>query len=188
MKKLILSLIFLFTAAVALAHYPTTTKVDAAMKKQPAVPFNHAKHGDTLVKKCDTCHHTEKGLTDIAMRRYISDVDRALNRWTLPLFGSSKEARALAMYAEDEGVRWTLRFTDPDRPRPFRVPWVPVTPIISILACLYLMLQLPRITWIRFGIWLAIGVAIYFLYGYRHSRLRRPGHVHDVPPTPPTSS
>ncbi len=49
--------------------------------------------------------HTEKGLTDIAMRRYISDADRALNRWTLPLFGTSKEARALAMYAEDERLR-----------------------------------------------------------------------------------
>ena len=49
--------------------------------------------------------HTEKGLTDIAMRRYISDVDRALNRWTLPFFGTSKEARALAMYAEDERLR-----------------------------------------------------------------------------------
>lgn len=49
--------------------------------------------------------HTEKGLTDIAMRRYISDADRALNRWTLPLFGTSKEARAMAMYAEDERLR-----------------------------------------------------------------------------------
>lgn len=49
--------------------------------------------------------HTEKGLTDVAVRRYISDVDRALNRFTLPLFGSSKEARALAMYAEDERLR-----------------------------------------------------------------------------------
>jgi hypothetical protein len=49
--------------------------------------------------------HTEKGLTDIAMRRYISDVDRALNRFTLPLFGSSSEARAMAMYAEDERLR-----------------------------------------------------------------------------------
>lgn len=49
--------------------------------------------------------HTEKGLTDIAMRRYISDADRALNRWTLPLFGTSKEARALAMYAEDERLK-----------------------------------------------------------------------------------
>jgi APA family basic amino acid/polyamine antiporter len=65
-----------------------------------------------------------------------------------------------------------LRRVEPDRPRPFRVPWVPVTPIISILACLYLMLQLPRITWIRFGIWLLLGLVIYFLYGYRHSVLR----------------
>lgn len=49
--------------------------------------------------------NTQKGLTDIAMRRYISDADRALNRWTLPLFGTSKEARAMAMYAEEERLR-----------------------------------------------------------------------------------
>lgn len=49
--------------------------------------------------------YTDKGITDIAMRRYISDADRALNRWTLPLFGSSKEDRARAMYAEDERLK-----------------------------------------------------------------------------------
>jgi len=65
-----------------------------------------------------------------------------------------------------------LRRTEPDRPRPFRVPGVPFTPIISILACFYLMYQLPAITWIRFGIWLAIGLVFYFLYGYKHSVLR----------------
>lgn len=48
---------------------------------------------------------TDKGLKEIAMRRYISDVDRALNRFTIPLFGTSKESRALAMYAEDERLR-----------------------------------------------------------------------------------
>lgn len=48
---------------------------------------------------------TDKGLADIAVRRYISDVDRALNRFTLPLFGTSAEARALAMYAEDERLK-----------------------------------------------------------------------------------
>jgi len=58
-----------------------------------------------------------------------------------------------------------LRRTEPDRPRPFRVPGVPYTPIISILACFYLMYQLPGITWIRFGIWLAVGLVFYFLYG-----------------------
>jgi APA family basic amino acid/polyamine antiporter len=66
-----------------------------------------------------------------------------------------------------------LRRSDPDRPRPFRVPGVPFTPLISIAACFYLMLQLPAVTWIRFGIWLALGLVIYFLYGYRHSALRR---------------
>jgi APA family basic amino acid/polyamine antiporter len=67
-----------------------------------------------------------------------------------------------------------LRRTDPDRPRPFRAPWVPITPIISIVTCLYLMLQLPRITWIRFVIWLILGLVLYFAYGVRHSRLGNP--------------
>jgi APA family basic amino acid/polyamine antiporter len=50
---------------------------------------------------------------------------------------------------------------------------VPLTPLISIVACLYLMLQLPRLTWIRFGIWLVLGLFIYVFYGVRHSRLGR---------------
>ena len=66
-----------------------------------------------------------------------------------------------------------LRRTDPARPRPFRVPWVPITPLISIVACVYLMIQLPVVTWIRFAVWLVIGLVLYFAYGYRHSTLRR---------------
>jgi APA family basic amino acid/polyamine antiporter len=66
-----------------------------------------------------------------------------------------------------------LRRSDPDRRRPFRVPWVPLTPLISIVACFYLMLQLPLVTWIRFAIWLAVGLVLYFAYGYSHSALRR---------------
>ncbi|HEX9893946.1 MAG TPA: amino acid permease [Gemmatimonadales bacterium] len=65
-----------------------------------------------------------------------------------------------------------LRVKEPDRHRPFRVPGAPVTPFISVVACLYLMLQLPRITWIRFGLWLLAGLLIYYLYGMRRSRLR----------------
>ncbi|HEY4648990.1 MAG TPA: amino acid permease, partial [Gemmatimonadales bacterium] len=64
-----------------------------------------------------------------------------------------------------------LRRIEPDRARPFRAPLVPLTPIISIVACLYLMLQLPKITWIRFGLWLVVGLVIYFFYGTRNSRL-----------------
>jgi len=66
-----------------------------------------------------------------------------------------------------------LRRIEPDRPRPFRVPWVPITPLISIAACFYLMWQLPTVTWIRFVVWLIIGLVLYFTYGYTHSVLRR---------------
>jgi len=67
-----------------------------------------------------------------------------------------------------------LRHTEPDRPRPFRVPFVwPVT-LLSAAACLFVMRGLPRQAWERFGIWLAIGLVLYFAYGYSHSRLRNP--------------
>ena len=64
-----------------------------------------------------------------------------------------------------------LRRSRPDLERGFRVPWVPVLPIAAILACLWLMLNLTALTWIRFVIWMLIGVAVYFLYGRRHSVL-----------------
>ncbi|AWT52825.1 amino acid permease [Mycolicibacterium smegmatis] len=64
-----------------------------------------------------------------------------------------------------------LRRTRPDLPRGFRTPLVPVLPIAAILACVWLMLNLTGLTWIRFLIWMAIGVVIYFLYGRRRSVL-----------------
>jgi APA family basic amino acid/polyamine antiporter len=66
-----------------------------------------------------------------------------------------------------------LRRSEPNRARPFRVPLVPFTPIVAIVACVYLMLRLPLKTWIFFGIWLVLGLVIYLAYGIRHSRLGR---------------
>jgi len=66
-----------------------------------------------------------------------------------------------------------LRRTRPDMPRPYRVPFSPVFPLLGVAFAVYLMSDLPLATWIRFVIWLAIGMTIYALYGYRHSRLRR---------------
>ncbi|HEY9774994.1 MAG TPA: amino acid permease [Planktothrix sp.] len=61
-----------------------------------------------------------------------------------------------------------LRKSNADQPRPFRCPAVPTVPILGMVCCFVLMLSLPLITWLRFVIWMAIGMAIYFSYGYRH--------------------
>ena len=66
-----------------------------------------------------------------------------------------------------------LRRTRPQMDRPFRCPLVPVFPAIGILLCLYLMSDLPGTTWIRFVVWLAVGMVIYAGYGYHHSRARQ---------------
>jgi APA family basic amino acid/polyamine antiporter len=62
-----------------------------------------------------------------------------------------------------------LRKAQPDRQRGFKVPWVPLFPIISVLLCVSLMAGLLVITWLRFFGWLAIGMVIYWLYSRRHS-------------------
>ncbi len=64
-----------------------------------------------------------------------------------------------------------LRKKQPERPRGFRVPLVPLLPILSMVFCLLLMLGLPLETWVRFFVWLGIGLLIYFTFGRRASRL-----------------
>jgi APA family basic amino acid/polyamine antiporter len=72
-----------------------------------------------------------------------------------------------------------LRYTDKDRPRPFRVPWVWVVCPLGAGLCLFVMWGLPGETWVRFGVWLVLGLILYYCYGFRHSTLRhgaRAGH------------
>jgi APA family basic amino acid/polyamine antiporter len=64
-----------------------------------------------------------------------------------------------------------LRYTDPERPRPFRAPWVPFVPLAGIATCLYLMAGLPLDTWARLLVWMALGLVLYFGYGRRHAKL-----------------
>ena len=86
---------------------------------------------------------------------------------------------------------WYLRVKEPARVRPFKTPLVPLVPILGILVCVYMMSGLPKEAWERLVIWLAVGLAIYFFYGRRHSVLQRTGHAvvgsgpsPDAPSTP----
>ena len=64
-----------------------------------------------------------------------------------------------------------LRKTQPNLRRPFRTPWVPFVPIMSIISCIFLLINLKPVTWLRFVIWLAIGMVVYFTYSVKHSKL-----------------
>lgn len=70
-----------------------------------------------------------------------------------------------------------LRITKPDLPRPFKTPFNPLIPVLGVISCGYLMISLPWVTWVRFIIWMVIGVIIYAFYGYRHSKLSKGRHL-----------
>ncbi len=69
-----------------------------------------------------------------------------------------------------------LRRTDPNRHRPFRTPFSPWVPLGAILSCVWLMVELPWVTWVRFVVWLGLGLIIYFGYSYPRSALRKSPH------------
>ncbi|HEY3988601.1 MAG TPA: amino acid permease [Acidobacteriaceae bacterium] len=77
----------------------------------------------------------------------------------------------LAFSIVSAGV-WILRRRHPQLERPFKTPLVPLVPILGILSAFYLMFSLPRITWIVVGIWLVVGLAIYFTYSTKHSKVQ----------------
>jgi APA family basic amino acid/polyamine antiporter len=66
-----------------------------------------------------------------------------------------------------------LRYQRPELERPFRTPWVPFVPIMAVVVCLGLMAGLPWETWVRLIVWMAIGIVLYFSYGFRHSEVRK---------------
>ncbi len=71
------------------------------------------------------------------------------------------------------GAVLVMRRIAPDAPRPFRVPFGPVIPVLGIIFCLVLMFSLPADNWLRLAGWLALGMVIYLLYGRKHSRIGR---------------
>src|SRR6201990_1215054 len=82
----------------------------------------------------------------------------------------------LAFAIVSAGV-WILRVRHPDLERPFRTPLGPLVPILGIISAFYLMINLPLLTWIVVGIWLVVGLVIYFTYSTRHSKVQAlPAH------------
>jgi APA family basic amino acid/polyamine antiporter len=65
-----------------------------------------------------------------------------------------------------------LRYTNPSQPRPFRTPWVPLVPILGVIANGYMMIKLGKWNWIRLVVWLGIGLIVYFAYSVKHSRVQ----------------
>ncbi len=66
-----------------------------------------------------------------------------------------------------------LRITHPDLHRPFKLPFNPLIPALGVISCVWLMTQLPFVTWMRFVIWSALGLVIYFCYGIKNSKLQK---------------
>jgi APA family basic amino acid/polyamine antiporter len=97
----------------------------------------------------------------------ITGIAVAITAGVLPIniLGELVSIGTLLAFAIVSAGVLVLRYTDPDLPRPFRAPLVPVVPILGVAACGYLMYGLPRETWERLIIWLIIGLLIYFLYG-----------------------
>ena len=92
--------------------------------------------------------------------------------WDIDTFADLSNIGTLFAFIVVSAGVLILRKTQPDRPRSFRVPGSPVFPVISIIFCLVLMMGLPLETWIRFFVWLIIGLAIYFSFSRKHSLLR----------------
>jgi basic amino acid/polyamine antiporter, APA family len=91
--------------------------------------------------------------------------------WDIGTFADLSNIGTLFAFIVVSAGVLVLRKTQPERKRGFRVPWCPLLPSLSIVFCLVLMLALPLETWLRFFVWLAIGLVIYFLFGRRHSVL-----------------
>jgi len=93
--------------------------------------------------------------------------------WDIGTFADLSNIGTLFAFIVVSAGVLVLRKTQPERTRSFRVPWCPLLPILSIVFCLVLMLALPLETWLRFFVWLAIGLVIYGLFGRRNSVLEK---------------
>ena len=91
--------------------------------------------------------------------------------WDIDTFAELSNIGTLFAFVVVSASVLVLRKTQPERPRAFRTPLVPLIPLLSIASCLLLMMGLPLLTWLRFVVWLVLGLVIYMTFGRRHSVL-----------------
>jgi APA family basic amino acid/polyamine antiporter len=95
--------------------------------------------------------------------------------WDIGTFADLSNIGTLFAFVVVSAGVIVLRRTQPERPRGFRVPGAPALPLLSIVSCFVLMLGLPLETWVRFVVWLVLGLAVYYFFGRKHSELRAEG-------------
>ena len=138
--------------AVIFAYIYATTRVFFAMSRDGLLPKSFAK-----INKKTEAPVFSTWLTGIGSALIAGFID-------LKELSNLANIGALLTFAMVGVSVIILRKTHPNLKRGFVVPLVPTLPIISIACCLFLMFNLPLTTWIYFGIWLAIGVVVYFVY------------------------
>jgi len=147
-----------------------TSVILVSLLGQPRIFFAMAKDG--LLPKAFAKIHPKYGTPHITT--WITGISCAVIAGLFPLnlLGELISIGTLLAFALVCAGVLVLRRTQPDQPRPFRTPWVPLIPVLGILICIAQMFALPKITWLNLTIWLALGFAVYFGYSIRHSVLR----------------
>jgi len=153
--------------AVIFAYIYATTRVFFAMSRDGLLPKSFAK-----INKKTEAPTFSVWLTGIGSALIAGFID-------LKELSNLANIGALLTFAMVGVTVIILRKTHPKLQRGFMVPLVPILPIISVACCLFLMVNLPLKTWIYFGVWLAIGVVVYFVYSKKHSHLKDDGSSQD---------